>query len=104
MSEFYPIFTLLADSPELIEQLGSKPKFWFRWGADEQPWLFKFARDHRNKPPDPSLADMDAPMVLAFPYHFETDRKNSIWSRNARLAALRSSCVSPRSRNRSRWP
>jgi hypothetical protein len=45
MSEPYPVFDLKTDSPELIEQLGSKPKFWFRWGADEQPWLFKFARE-----------------------------------------------------------
>lgn len=53
--------------------------------------LFEFARDHRNKPPDRLvLADMDAPLVLAFLDHLEKDRKNSIRSRNARLAALRS--------------
>lgn len=45
MAEFYPVHRLQTDSPELIEQLGSKPKFWFRWGDDEQPWLFKFARE-----------------------------------------------------------
>ena len=45
MAEPYPILRLQTDSPALIEQLGSKPKFWFRWGADEQPWLFKFARE-----------------------------------------------------------
>ena len=53
--------------------------------------LFEFARDHRNKPPDRLvLADMDAPLVLAFLDHLEKERKNSIRSRNARLAALRS--------------
>ena len=53
--------------------------------------LFEFARDHRNKPPDRLvLADLDAPLVLAFLDHLEKDRKNSIRSRNARLAALRS--------------
>jgi integrase/recombinase XerD len=53
--------------------------------------LFEFARDHRNKPPDRLvLADLNAPLVLAFLDHLEKDRKNSIRSRNARLAALRS--------------
>ena len=53
--------------------------------------LFEFARDHWNKSPDRLvLADLDAPMVLAFLDHLEKERKNSIRSRNARLAALRS--------------
>ena len=53
--------------------------------------LFEFVRDHRNKPPDRlMLADLDAPLVLAFLDHLEKDRNNSIRSRNARLAALRS--------------
>jgi site-specific recombinase XerD len=53
--------------------------------------LFEFVRDHRNKPPDRLvLADLDAPQVLAFLDHLEKDRNNSIRSRNARLAALRS--------------
>jgi len=53
--------------------------------------LFEFARDHRNKPPERLvLTDLDAPLVLAFLDHLEKDRKNSIRSRNARLAALRS--------------
>ena len=53
--------------------------------------LFEFARDHWNKPPDRLvLADLDAPLVLAFLDHLEKERKNSIRSRNARLAALRS--------------
>lgn len=45
MAEPYTILRLKTDSPKLIEQLGSKPKFWFRWNDDEQPWLFKFARE-----------------------------------------------------------
>ena len=50
-----------------------------------------FIRNHRNKPLDRLvLADLDAPLVLAFLDHLEKDRKNSIRSRNARLAALRS--------------
>jgi integrase/recombinase XerD len=53
--------------------------------------LFEFVRDHRSKPPDRLvLADLDAPLVLAFLDYLEKDRNNSIRSRNARLAALRS--------------
>ena len=45
MTGDFPIIKILADSPELAEQLGSKQKFWFRLKFDEQLWLFKFARD-----------------------------------------------------------
>lgn len=45
MSDEYPIFQLSTDSPVLTEQLGSKPKFWFRSKQDDQEWLFKFTRD-----------------------------------------------------------
>jgi integrase/recombinase XerD len=37
-----------------------------------------------------TLAEFDAPVVLAFLDHLERDRRNSVRSRNARLAALRS--------------
>ncbi len=40
----YDVLILKTNSPEVIEQLGSKPKFWFRMPDDEQPWLFKFTR------------------------------------------------------------
>ena len=53
--------------------------------------LFEFAREHQNKPTDRLvLADLDASLVLAFLDHLEKVRKNSIRSRNARLAAIRS--------------
>jgi integrase/recombinase XerD len=53
--------------------------------------LFEFARDRWNKPTESlALADLDAPLVLAFLDHLEKDRNNSIRSRNARLAAVRS--------------
>jgi site-specific recombinase XerD len=53
--------------------------------------LFEFARDRWNKPTERLvLADLDAPLVLAFLDHLEKDRKNSVRSRNARLAAVRS--------------
>ena len=53
--------------------------------------VFEFARAHRKTPTERFvLADLDAPFVLAFLDHLEQVRKNSIRSRNARLAALRS--------------
>jgi site-specific recombinase XerD len=53
--------------------------------------LFEFVRDRWNKPTERLvLTDLDAPMVLAFLDHLEKDRNNSIRSRNARLAAIRS--------------
>jgi integrase/recombinase XerD len=53
--------------------------------------LFEFVRDRWNKPTERLvLTDLDAPMVLAFLDHLEKDRNNSIRSRNARLAAVRS--------------
>jgi integrase/recombinase XerD len=36
------------------------------------------------------LADLDAPLVTAFLGHLETERHNSVRTRNARLAAIRS--------------
>jgi hypothetical protein len=49
MSEPYQILELRADSPEVIEQLGSKRKFWFRIQGDDQPWLFKFTRENTGE-------------------------------------------------------
>ena len=43
MTSFYPIHSISAQ-PEWVEQMGSKPKFWFRKLDDAQPRLFKFAR------------------------------------------------------------
>jgi hypothetical protein len=49
MTDPYKIIKLKSDSPEVIEQLGSKPKFWFRISDDEQPWLFKFTRENTGE-------------------------------------------------------
>lgn len=40
----YPIVEIFPESSERIEQLGSKPKFWFRWEGGQRRWLFKYAR------------------------------------------------------------
>ena len=53
--------------------------------------LLHFADRHLGKAPERlALTDVDAPLVLAFLDHLERDRRNSIRSRNARLAAIRS--------------
>lgn len=45
MPDPFPILQLQPESKDVIEQLGSKEKFWFRMADDEQPWLFKFTRE-----------------------------------------------------------
>ena len=53
--------------------------------------LLRYVHEHTRKAPATlRLADLDAPVILAFLNHLEHDRRNSIRSRNARLAALRS--------------
>jgi len=49
MADVYPVMRLRADSPELVEQLGSKPKFWFRVADDAQSWLFKYTRENTGE-------------------------------------------------------
>lgn len=48
-SEPYNVLHLKSDSPEVIEQLGSKRKFWFYLKGDEQPWLFKYTRENTGE-------------------------------------------------------
>jgi site-specific recombinase XerD len=53
--------------------------------------LLEFARDHQSRPVERlTLNDLEAPFILAFLDHLEKVRENSIRSRNARLAAIRS--------------
>jgi integrase/recombinase XerD len=53
--------------------------------------LLAFLKQLRGREPSQlRLEDVDATAVLAFLDHLETDRKNSIRSRNVRLAAVRS--------------
>lgn len=53
--------------------------------------LLGFAQRRLGKPPsDLLVADLDASLIGAFLDHLETDRKNSVRTRNARLAAIRS--------------
>jgi integrase/recombinase XerD len=48
------------------------------------------AATRRRAPSSLGLADLDAALIASFLRHLETDRGNSVRTRNARLAALRS--------------
>ena len=53
--------------------------------------LLRFLSTTRGKiPSDIQITDLDAPVILSFLDHLETGRRNSIRSRNQRLAAVRS--------------
>lgn len=53
--------------------------------------LFGFIEQRTGKPPTAlSLADLDAPVILDFLDHLETERHNCARTRNARLAAIHS--------------
>jgi site-specific recombinase XerD len=53
--------------------------------------LLVFAHERTGKQPSElDLADLDAPLISAFLEHLETTRRNSVRTRNARLAAIRS--------------
>lgn len=53
--------------------------------------LLGFTEQRTGKPPSAlQLGDLDAPLVLDFLDHLETERGNSVRTRNARLAAIHS--------------
>ena len=53
--------------------------------------LLKFASGQARKQPcQLDIADLDAPLITAFLEHLETGRANTVATRNARLAAIRS--------------
>ncbi len=58
---------------------------------DTMRLLLVFASEQRGKPPGKlAIDDLDAPLIGAFLDHLEHERKNSVRTRNARLAAIRS--------------
>ena len=53
--------------------------------------LLRYAEQHTGQTPSAlTLDDLDAPLVLAFLDHLDTDRGNSPRTRNLRLTAIRS--------------
>jgi integrase/recombinase XerD len=74
----------------LIQQRNASPQTVAAY-RDTFRLLLTFARDHFAKPPERfSLADLDGHFVLSFLKYLEGERPNTIRSRNARLAAIRS--------------
>jgi integrase/recombinase XerD len=73
----------------LIQQKNASPKTVTAY-RDTFRLLFKYAERNRGKPPVAlTLSDFDATLVLDFLTHLETERHNTVRSRNARLAAVR---------------
>lgn len=74
----------------LIEQRNVSPRTVASY-RDTFRLLFSFAEAHLHKPPHKlRLADFSADLILAFLKYLEIARHNTIRSRNARLAAIRS--------------
>jgi site-specific recombinase XerD len=74
----------------LINQQNASPRTVASY-RDSFRLLLRFAQEQTRRPPtDLTVADLDAPLLLAFLDHLEKKRRNSIQSRNARLAAIRS--------------
>jgi len=74
----------------LIEQRGVSARTVESY-RDAFELLLTFAGRRTGKVPSAlSLADLDAPLVLDFLDHLESERRNSARTRNARLAAIRS--------------
>jgi integrase/recombinase XerD len=74
----------------LVQQRNASPQTVAAY-RDTFRLLLTFARDRCAKPPERfTLADLDSSLVLSFLNYLENERRNSIRSRNARLAAIRS--------------
>src|SRR5512135_2749164 len=88
----------------LIEQQGASPRTVEAY-RDTFRLLLAYLPKRLGKPvPALCLADLDAPAVLAFLDHLETERGNGPRTRNARLAALRSFVQYAASRDPTAWP
>ncbi len=74
----------------LIQQRNASPQTVASY-RDSFCLLLRFAKSHLGKAPERlTLADLDAPLILAFLNYLESERHNKIRSRNARFAAIRS--------------
>ena len=74
----------------LVQQRGASARTIESY-RDAMRLLITFAEQRTGKPPSAlHLADIDAPLVLDFLDHLESDRGNSVRTRNARLAAIHS--------------
>jgi integrase/recombinase XerD len=75
----------------LIAQRGASARTVEAYRGDGFELLLGYLEQRTGQPPSAlCLADLDAPAVLDFPGHLETERGNSTRTRNARLAAIHS--------------
>lgn len=73
----------------LIQQQNASPRTVVAY-RDSFRLLLTYAERERRKPPAKlTLGDFDATLILDFLAHLETERHNTVRSRNARLAAVR---------------
>jgi hypothetical protein len=73
MTEPFPIFEVFSAMRSDVEQLGSKPKFWFK--SDGENWLFKEARANTGEDWAEKVASEIA-LLLGLPTHHT---KLAIW-------------------------
>ena len=66
MPNFYPILEVTSEMRSDVEQLGSKPKFWFKWNGEN--WLFKEARVNTGEDWSEKVASEIA-RLLGLPTH-----------------------------------
>jgi integrase/recombinase XerD len=98
--------TLIQDffCRRLVEQQGASPRTVAAY-RDTFRLLLAYLPGRLRKPiTELTLADLDAPAVLAFLEYLESKRGNGPRTRNARLAALRSFVQYAASRDPTAWP
>lgn len=89
MSDLAPILESFF-TDRLIQQRRASPQTISSYRTTFQ-LLLRFVQHQLNKQPSAlDLTDLDAPMVTAFLAHLEQHRHNTVRTRNARLAAIRS--------------
>ncbi len=93
MKQLAPTFPVLVQDfflKHLGSQKGASPRTVESY-RDTFRLLLAYARKRLKKPAvEILLTDLDAPLLLDFLGHLETDRGNSVRTRNARLTAIRS--------------
>jgi integrase/recombinase XerD len=102
-----PTFDILIQDffcRRLIEQQGVSPQTVAAYRDTFRLLLAYLPGRLRKSVTELTLADLDAPAVLAFLEHLETERGNGPRTRNARLATLRSFVHYAASRDPTAWP
>jgi site-specific recombinase XerD len=101
-----PLDVLVQDffCRRLIEQQGASQRTIEAY-RDAFRLLLAYLPTRLKKPvPSRELSDFDAPAILAFLDHLETQRQNGPRPRHARLAAVRSFVPYAASRDPTAWP